>query len=68
MELMEYIIIFFIIGLIGGIINQILFENKKTGKVKKQIKNNEKIYVKKRISNHVRKKFLQQAKKIRATV
>lgn len=49
MKLMGYIIIFFIIGLIGGMINQILFENKTTGKVKKQIKNNEKIYVKKNI-------------------
>ena len=35
MELIGYIIIFFIIGLIGGVINQTLFENTKIGKVKK---------------------------------
>lgn len=64
MELMGYIIIFFIIGLIGGIINQILFENKKTGKVKKQIKNNEKIYVKKEYLTMSEKSFYNKLKKL----
>lgn len=68
MKLIGYIIIFFIIGLIGRTINQILFENNKTSKLKKQMKNNEKIYVKKSVSNCIRKKFLQQTKKIRTTV
>ena len=47
MELFGYIILFFIIGLIGGVINKALFENTKIGKVKKQIENKEQIYIKK---------------------
>lgn len=64
MKLIGYIIIFFIIGLIGRTINQILFENNKTSKLKKQIKNNEKIYVKKVYLTVSEKSFYNKLKKL----
>lgn len=64
MELIGYIIIFFIIGLIGGVINQTLFENTKIGKVKKQIENNEKVYTKKDYLTITEKNFYNKLKKL----
>ena len=64
MELIGYIIIFFIIGLIGGVINQTLFENTKIGKVKKQIENKEQIYIKKDYLTITEKKFYNKLKKL----
>ena len=64
MELNGYIIIFFIIGLIGGVINQTLFENTKIGKVKKQIENHEKVYTKKDYLTITEKNFYNKLKKL----
>lgn len=64
MNLIGYIIIFFIIGLIGGAINQILFENTKIEKVKKQIENNEKVYTRKDYLTETEKNFYRKLKKL----
>ena len=64
MNLIGYIIIFFIIGLIGGAINQILFENTKIEKIKKQIENNEKVYTKKDYLTETEKNFYRKLKKL----
>ncbi len=61
--MIKYIILFFIIGLIGGKINQILFERNKLNTSKK-IENNEKIYTKKDYLTPTEKNFYKKLKKL----